>query len=147
MRIGDNMTEYVYKGKKRLTEEEAKRRKAENTKFQGERMKRELAEIKKAKKTVPYTEEEKKEKRLAEHEANRKRLLEKISNNRPAIPFSEMLRKIERVGREKVALDLDFPVYFIHSWKLFSQGDTVNGWKPRDRLMIQLQDYLRNVKN
>jgi hypothetical protein len=87
-----------------------------------------------------YSEEEKKEKAKNFYKQESKEI------STPAIPLGEMLRMITKVGEDKVANDLGFPVYFIGSWKLFLKGDLVNGWKPAGKMMIQLQEYFGKLK-
>lgn len=89
-----------------------------------------------------------KENDLAVSEEKGEEQLDKLSrDNKPAIPLSDILEKIKKIGHGKVADDLGFPVNFINSWKLFAKGDVLRGWAPRGRIMEQLQEYLKNVED
>lgn len=132
------MTELVHK-RKRLTDEERKRRNAKNTKLQNERMKKELEEIKaKRPKKVPFTKEELRE-RIKEQQDEQKRIEKDLAKKKYQPPnIMEIMKKINKIYSrgelEELAGKTGIFEGHFKSW-IFTDR------RPRGKDLTELQEY------
>jgi hypothetical protein len=135
----DSRKEKLKYQRRKQTKEERKKKRQEDSKWQSERMKRELAEIKALKpQKVPLTAEEKEQKkldRLKEAERKEKELRKKTYIPPNIMVIMSKIRKIYKEGRlEDLASETGICEHYFISWLNSDR-------RPQGSFLKDLQEY------